>query len=60
MFFSSIKETNRLISKGMSNIYYYELMKFLKLPFSQKENLKKCTRFDEQKGTKYIWEKRLF
>ena len=25
MFFSSIKETNRLIRKGMSNIYYWDL-----------------------------------
>ena len=24
MFFNSIKEINRLISKGMSNIYYWE------------------------------------
>ena len=27
---------------------------FLKLRFSQKENLKKCTNFEEQKGTRYI------
>ena len=28
----------------------------LKLRFSRKENLKKCTNFEEQKGTRYIWE----
>ena len=26
-----------------------------KTRFSRKENLKKCTRFEEQKGTRYIW-----
>ena len=31
MFFSSIKEINRLISKGMSNIYYWEKLTFSKL-----------------------------
>ena len=34
MFFSSIKEINRLISKGMSNIYYWEKLTFSKLRFS--------------------------
>ena len=29
-------------------------MTFSKLRFSQKENLKKCTNFEEQKGTRYI------
>ena len=28
---------------------------FSKLRFYRKENLKKCTRFEEQKGAKYIW-----
>ena len=42
---------NRLISKGKSNIYSYEKRTFSKLRFSRKENLKKCTRFEEQKGT---------
>ena len=42
---SSVKEINRLVWKGMSNIYYWE-----KLRFSQKENLKKWTNFKEQKG----------
>ena len=46
---SSIKEINRLISKGMSSIYYWEKLGFSKLQFSQKENLKKCTSFEEQK-----------
>ena len=27
---------------------------FSKLRFSQKENLKKCTSFEEQEGTRYI------
>ena len=30
MFFSSIKEINRLISKGISNIYYWERLTFSK------------------------------
>ena len=47
--FISIKEINRLIWKGMSNIYYWQKLTFSKLRFSQKENLKKCTNFDEQK-----------
>ena len=51
---SSIKELNRLIWKGMSNIYCWEKLTFSKLRFSQKENLKKCTNFEEQKGTSYI------
>ena len=51
---SSVKEINRLISKGMSNIYYWEKLTFSKLPFSRKENLNKCTNFEEQKGTRYI------
>ena len=46
---------NRLISKGMSNIYYWEKRKFSKLWFSWKENLNKCTSFEDQKGTRYIW-----
>ena len=54
MFFSSIEEINRFISKGMPNIYYQEKLTFSKLRFSRKENLKKCTSFEEQKGTRYI------
>ena len=51
---TSIKEINRLIWKGMSNIYYWEKLTFSKLRFSPKENLK-CVNFEEQKGTRYIW-----
>ena len=50
---SSIK-VNKLIWKGMSNIYYWEKLTFSKLWFSLKENLKKCINFEEQKGTWYI------
>ena len=39
---------------GMSNIYYYEKLTFLKLQFYRKEDLKKYTTFEEQKGTRYI------
>ena len=39
----------------MSNIYYWEKLTFSKLCFSQKENLKKCTSFEEQKRIRYIW-----
>ena len=41
----------------MSNIYYWEKLTFWKLvgKVNLKENLKKCTSFDEQKGTRYIW-----
>ena len=52
--FSSIKEINRLIWKGTSSIYCWEKLTFSKLWFSRKENLKKCTNFEEQKGTRYI------
>ena len=40
----------------MSNIYHWEKLTFSKFWFSQKENLKKCTSFKEQKGTRYNWE----
>ena len=46
---SSIKEINRLIWKGMSNIYYWEKLTFSKLRFSRKENLKKCTTLKSKK-----------
>ena len=39
MFLSSIKETNRLIGKEMSNIYYWEKLTFSKLPFSKFKQL---------------------
>ena len=45
-----------LLSKGFSNIYYWEKLTFSKLRFCRKENLKKCTSFEEQKGTSYIRE----
>ena len=51
---SSIKEINRLIWNGMSNIYYWKKLTLSKLRFSWKENLKKCTNFEEQKGWRYI------
>ena len=51
MFFSSIKEEGKWL---ISNIYYWEKLTFSKLKFSRKENLKKCTSFEEQKGTRYI------
>ena len=54
MLFSSIKEINTLISKGMSNLYYWKKLTFSKLQFFWKENLKKWTSFEEQKGTIYI------
>ena len=51
-----LKEINRLISKGISNIYYWGKLTFSKLRFSRKEKLKKCTSSEEQKGTRYIRE----
>ena len=54
MFFSSIKETNRFIRKGMPNICFCEKLSFSKLRFSWKENLKKCSSFEEQKSTRFI------
>ena len=64
--FSSIKETNRLISKKMC-VPLFDVFKHLPLrktdvlktcrkKNSRKENLKKCTSFEEQKGTRYIRE----
>ena len=51
---SSIKEINMIIWKRMSNIYYWEKLTFSELRFSRKENLKKCTAFEEQNSTRYI------
>ena len=48
MSFSSVKETNNLTSEEMSLLKKLTLSK---LRFSLKENLKKCTTFEEQKGT---------
>ena len=49
-----LKDINRLIWKGMSNIYLWEKFTFLKLRFSRKENLRKCSNFEEQKRKRYI------
>ena len=38
----------------MSKINYWEKLTFLKLQFYRKERFKKCTTFEEQKGTRYI------
>ena len=43
MFFSSIEEINRLTSKGRSSQNF-------DFHFHRKENLKKCTCFEEEKG----------
>ena len=51
----SIKEINSLIWKRMSNIYYWEKLIFSKLRFFLKENLKKYTNLEEQRGTTHIW-----
>ena len=63
--FSSVKETNLLINKGMCS-FIWCFFKHLLLrktdvlktcwKISQKENLKKCTSFEEQKGSRYIQE----
>ena len=47
---------NVLLSKVMSDIYYWKKLTFSKLWISQKENLKKCTSFEEQKRRRYIRE----
>ena len=44
---SSIEEINTLIWKGMSNI-------LRKTDVLKASNLKKCTNFEEQNGTRYI------
>ena len=49
---SSIKNINKLILKVMSGIDYWEKLTFSKYRFSRIENLKKCTNFEEQKGTR--------
>ena len=57
MFLSSVKEINSLISKEMSNIYYW-IKPFSKLVgkvnFLERK-FEECTSFEEQKGTRYIW-----
>ena len=61
MFFSSImnangsiNKINRLISKGMSNVCYWEKLTLSKVRFSWKEKLKKYANFEEKKGTSYV------
>ena len=53
-FFSSIIEINRLITKGVSNIYYWEKLTFSKLSFYLEKKMKKWISFGEQKGRIYI------
>ena len=48
---SLLKEINRSVKHLL---YYYEKLTFSKLQFYREENLKKCTTFEEQKGTRYI------
>ena len=48
---SLIKEKNRSVKHLL---YYYERLAFSKLEFNREENLKKCTTFEERKGTRYI------
>ena len=52
-YFSSIKEIKRSKSKGILKIYYWKKLPFSKLvgkKIPRKENLKKCTSFEEQQG----------
>ena len=63
-FSSSIKEINRLIWKGMSNIYYWKKLAFSKLRFSRKENLKnaqlwRAKRYKVYSGERLYWHYRL-
>ena len=48
---SLIKAINRSVKHLL---YYYEKLTFAKLLFKREKNLKKCTTFEEQKGTSYI------
>ena len=48
---SLIKKINSSIKDLLC---YYEKLTFSKLQFYREENLKKCTTFEEQKGTRYI------
>ena len=50
MFFSYIKEINKLISKGMSNIYYWEKLTFSRLPFSWKKNWRNALALKKVQG----------
>ena len=48
MLFSSVKEINNLISKELSLLIKLTLSK---PRFPLKKNVKKCTRFEQEKGT---------
>ena len=62
----SIKETNWLINKGICVLLFdvfktlllrkTDVLKIYQKGHLQKENLKKCTGFREQKCSRYIWE----
>ena len=54
MFFS--KEINRIRNVIYLLLRKTDFSKFVgKVNFSEKENLKKCTSFEEKRGTRYIW-----
>ena len=65
MFFSLIKELNRLISKGMSKIYHWEKLTFSKLRFSQKNFFEemhwlwRAKRWKVYSGKRLFWHYRL-
>ena len=52
--FSLIIEINRLITKVVSNIYYWEKLTFSKLSFYLEKKLNKCNSFGEQRVRRYI------
>ena len=52
-----IKEINRSVKHLL---HYYEQLTFSKHQFYREENLKKCTIFEEKKGTRYIRRKVYF
>ena len=55
MFFSSVKEMNRLISKGMLNIYYWQKPTSQNFDFLRKKmHWKETTSFEEQKDKRLI------
>ena len=56
--FNRCSLVKKWIGKGISNSYYWKELALSKpvgkKQISQKENLKKCSSFEEQKGTRYI------
>ena len=42
------------MKRNVKNLLKIDVLTFSKLRFSRIENLKKCTNFEEQKGTRYI------